>query len=1076
MPLMKAAKYVAAFVIAAAMPALTVSASQITTAPGSPLLTALCGNPALVYEYGRAAVSGPHVQFLSIPGGLTPESIATLAEKHPNVLFAGNTGWVAMHDNTRGQTIRHNCVSGRQEEPVPQTRPVERMTISDTGDIAQITSASTIVLFAPTAQRASLRAGDPVAEVAHTPERRPTEVSWMGSRLVVAGRSLLSLVDPFARPGVPLALVVLPAGFEAQSLLTFNGLAYVQSGGCIDIFVGQSLAPRLQRVACPGLFAGAALAATADSLSYLGANGERLVVMPRPSATVARMSGSTFEITDTLASLSAVRQIPRVPLTEPRAGSSAGESLGGWDEMLPIGYWKSSEVFEKTMAQLRDRGWTELRKDANDRWTGRGVAAVWRSTTTFVRPAGRDLDQLAMQLTGQKRYNSAQIRAIVKANASLARTLEGTLLDRGWIPVPSSGVQARDSRAWAQQRLKDRKVDPLHPFAWYDPDRTMPDQVCTGKPMEERDDAMSRALQGVWVPSAASMAAQQSPRQQTAQMSIPNVKGSMALVVNCNVITSGTTSSPSAYKLLYASDSSAGKRTLIAIAGVPDEQVTESTRAWINRTIASPDAGALLLPTTTLELTFASYPGVPLDLPQGERITLASAEAVPATARGAARQIQGCDTTDAARARRLHDERMIGLDKIPPSLRVLSDRHKLGVAENAVDLLSDVFKVTDGDRVWVEADGNGSFRHVSALDPAKAGRNDEHLRHGNKVAGLLVSYGLVPGLLSSAELAWIDVGSPPSDSLALLDLLAGLLGVVNVSQQLERNWHELNAPVTSNWKNLLLFVAAAKNREQDPHGIPLEWQSGNVLGVGVVDSAAMIPQKSGYDRRFVDLLAPGLQVPAVVDAKSFECTDGTSYATAYVSAIAAIVGEVAGNWTPVGLRARLIATSTWRPEYAGFSKGGVVNVAAALEGLNEDVLLVDRGAGIEPMPLKIVDFKRDKTFTMTGTEHGGGTTLLKTYPAVKWRDVLRWQRVSYEKKQQDGTVRAVPGLRVSFVAGKRYVTLEDATIPSGTKMPLVKCERRGVAPPANDVQCSDMDVSQIRDYTAALRTVAPDEF
>jgi subtilisin family serine protease len=136
---------------------------------------------------------------------------------------------------------------------------------------------------------------------------------------------------------------------------------------------------------------------------------------------------------------------------------------------------------------------------------------------------------------------------------------------------------------------------------------------------------------------------------------------------------------------------------------------------------------------------------------------------------------------------------------------------------------------------------------------------------------------------------------------------------------------------------LLLIAAAANLDKAGQHGPPIIWRLPNVVGVGAVDANRNIPAGARYSRADIDLVAPGVGVPLHKVGGGMECHDGTSFATAYVTAIAALLLESPFvDRNPRLVRARLLATADWIPAYAGHVRGGLVNARRALRHLDKN--------------------------------------------------------------------------------------------------------------------------------------------
>lgn len=326
------------------------------------------------------------------------------------------------------------------------------------------------------------------------------------------------------------------------------------------------------------------------------------------------------------------------------------------------------------------------------------------------------------------------------------------------------------------------------------------------------------------------------------------------------------------------------------------------------------------------------------------------------------------------------------------------------------------------------------------------------------------------GVLSDAHLTWIDESSPNID---ILTKLAGNVGIVNFSARMPDQWSSLQSKARSSWTPSL-FVAAAHNKdehttltpekdaEENEDGMPIAWHLPNIIGVGVADVTGKTADKvlKSYERDQVDLLAPGYLVPAVGPVPDNPvCIDGTSFATAYVSAVAALLQEQAhGMLTSSQLRARLLATASWKPEYWDHVKGGLINAGRALDGLFENLLTFTAQGDATKPGLQVSIRFRNEQFKATGEEFGSTTP--QTLP-VFWTDVLRLTRID---ETVDAAGRTQAMFYMAFVNGGRYQVWKNVTINSApSAMPITQCKRR-----TDNVQitCSAADVNTIFDYIA----------
>jgi hypothetical protein len=461
----------------------------------------------------------------------------------------------------------------------------------------------------------------------------------------------------------------------------------------------------------------------------------------------------------------------------------------------------------------------------------------------------------------------------------------------------------------------------------------------------------------------------------------------------------------------------------------------------------------LLVPVTQIQIAFAASQDWRAGYERIPNVVLTSAEAVPAQPRAA--QPVNCEASNAAEQRKLH-EAMVALDALPRS-----GTRVMGLAENAVRREHDIFKLGVPGSIWAVAGDVGTFDHYDALTPppedGKMSPDPLELVHSMQVAGLLVAQVSVRGLLDDGSIAWVNTNDTLLNNLHLIDRLTERRSVVNVSVRLDESWgpiegEGLRRPAFHD--GLLLIAAAANLDKPGQHGPPISWRLPNVIGVGVVDAGKNIPAGAKYSRADIDLVAPGVRVPLHKMDGGMECLDGTSFATAHVTAVAALFPEGTQRDAQL-LRARLLATADWLPAYAGKVRGGLLNARRALQHLDKNVLIVNPAPGAQ-----------DETLTAKVPEVGAGAFEVSTevdgLPVnrkIHWTRLLRLQRLS-----DAGAAEA--NFRIVYVNDNALVIHDTATIAASVKAPFVTCKTIT----GGEATCDKMPVHVIKDYIAQYYT------
>ncbi len=148
--------------------------------------------------------------------------------------------------------------------------------------------------------------------------------------------------------------------------------------------------------------------------------------------------------------------------------------------------------------------------------------------------------------------------------------------------------------------------------------------------------------------------------------------------------------------------------------------------------------------------------------------------------------------------------------------------------------------------------------------------------------------------------------------------------------------------------NHLVIVAAAGNDATDYTFRTLYpassggQENGHVITVGAADRNGCLADFSGRAKEIVDIIAPGVAVPAVGLAGVSEALDGTSQATALVSfAVGLLKSE--GYSDRIAIRDRLYATADRNPSLDGLvAAKGVLNIANAVS-VHHDLVQLKAG-------------------------------------------------------------------------------------------------------------------------------------
>ncbi|MET9180224.1 type VII secretion-associated serine protease mycosin [Kitasatospora aureofaciens] len=246
--------------------------------------------------------------------------------------------------------------------------------------------------------------------------------------------------------------------------------------------------------------------------------------------------------------------------------------------------------------------------------------------------------------------------------------------------------------------------------------------------------------------------------------------------------------------------------------------------------------------------------------------------------------------------------------------------------------------------------------------------------HGTEMAGLIAgtgrstggtgAYGLAPGvkILPLKMNDGSDRSLGASISSDFLDEVGQAVSyavdqgakVVSISEQSSavtatpEDVAKLNRILAEARAKGVLVVAGVGNSKRDGNLVEYPAALPNVVGVGAVDRNGDVTQESQHGS-YVALVAPGVDVITACTGSTGYCKgQGTSYATALVSASAALVWAVHKDWTANQVLRVLINT-------AGRSNGGTVRTDGAGWGaVRPRIALTDPGdpgpADVSPLP------------------------------------------------------------------------------------------------------------------------------
>jgi subtilisin family serine protease len=236
-----------------------------------------------------------------------------------------------------------------------------------------------------------------------------------------------------------------------------------------------------------------------------------------------------------------------------------------------------------------------------------------------------------------------------------------------------------------------------------------------------------------------------------------------------------------------------------------------------------------------------------------------------------------------------------------------------------------------------------SGRVVAEIDLSESPTAADVYGHGTPIAGIIaadVDNGLgIMGLAPESLLINVKVADDDG-RCRLAALAAGIIWavdygaqVINISIELKESTPDLEKAIDYAWDQGALVIAAAGN---DGNSLPVYPAAcKNCLAVTAIQENGTIAPLANYGD-WVDVAAPGMDIYSTLPGNSYGYKHGTSFATAYVSGLAAVLFSLATDTSGDGklndeIR-RAIEAGCDALGIAGTGKG-TINVAASVAAL-----------------------------------------------------------------------------------------------------------------------------------------------
>jgi len=218
---------------------------------------------------------------------------------------------------------------------------------------------------------------------------------------------------------------------------------------------------------------------------------------------------------------------------------------------------------------------------------------------------------------------------------------------------------------------------------------------------------------------------------------------------------------------------------------------------------------------------------------------------------------------------------------------------------------------------------------------------------GLRALGLAPDSKILPVRATDGSDTGLIFGVAPAISFAV----ARKADVINLALGFEHDDPEVHRAVQDALDHGVVVVAAVGNDGSSQQYYPAAWPG--VIGVGAIDSSGKVWERSntGAD---VALVAPGVHILRDDNQGRVGYSDGTSEATAYVSAAAALVRSAHPGWSASEVVAALEETADKPAAMGGAVRddrygAGILDVLAAVRLAEPPVVGGAAGGAVAPM-------------------------------------------------------------------------------------------------------------------------------
>ena len=245
----------------------------------------------------------------------------------------------------------------------------------------------------------------------------------------------------------------------------------------------------------------------------------------------------------------------------------------------------------------------------------------------------------------------------------------------------------------------------------------------------------------------------------------------------------------------------------------------------------------------------------------------------------------------------------------------------------------------------------GADTKIAVLDTEQLDFSDTNYDawHGSMIRNIIsymapetqiISYNLFPngkGYVSDAIRAIIDCANEG-------------VSIVNCSWTIDDESPVLEEVIRN---SNMLFVCAAGNDRKDLDTDPVypaAYKSENIITVGAVDANGMLCPYSNYSQNIIDITAQGDKITSITSDGTEYKSSGTSFASAFVTAVASMVYSADNDLSASELRSRIInGAEQLSTIYDVVNSGRFLNAKNAIEGtIVGDVTVLQTGVS-EPV-------------------------------------------------------------------------------------------------------------------------------